>query len=85
MLLKHHYLKKADKQNGIAIVRLRNNSRPPQRAILTSPSFSNILIVKERESFLDWISKIDFEKSHDEIYAKKYWGTGDWLIRKHEF
>jgi ankyrin repeat domain-containing protein 50 len=39
----------------------------------------------ERESFLDWISKIDFEKVHDGIYAKKHRGTGDWLIQKEEF
>ncbi|OCK73445.1 hypothetical protein K432DRAFT_420720 [Lepidopterella palustris CBS 459.81] len=40
---------------------------------------------KERESFLDWISTIDFEKIHDDIYIKKHEGTGDWLIRTQEF
>ena len=39
----------------------------------------------ERESFLDWISKIDIEKVHDGIYAKKHKGTGDWVIQKEEF
>jgi len=48
-------------------------------------SFADAVAVKERESFLDWISKIDFEKSHDDIYAKKHEGTGDWLIQKQEF
>jgi hypothetical protein len=41
--------------------------------------------VDEREAFLGWISKVDFEKSHEDIYATKHPGTGDWLIQRVEF
>ncbi|KAJ9664592.1 hypothetical protein H2201_005104 [Coniosporium apollinis] len=41
--------------------------------------------VAERESFLNWISKIDFDKIHDDVYATKHPGTGDWLLRTQEF
>lgn len=39
----------------------------------------------ERENFLDWISKVDFEKVHNDIYAKKHRGTGSWLFEREEF
>jgi len=44
-----------------------------------------ISIGKERSEFLDWISKVDFEKVHDDIYAKKHEGTGAWLLQRTEF
>jgi len=47
--------------------------------------FCNIIIEIERENFLDWISKVDFEKVHKDIYAKKHRGTGDWLIQEEKF
>lgn len=40
---------------------------------------------KDREDFLNWLSTIDFEKVHDDIYAAKHEGTGDWLIEAEEF
>ncbi|KAF2805686.1 uncharacterized protein BDZ99DRAFT_109722 [Mytilinidion resinicola] len=36
----------------------------------------------EREAFLAWVSNIDFEKVHQDIYAKKHEKTCDWLIRE---
>jgi hypothetical protein len=39
----------------------------------------------ERESFLGWISQTDFEKSHEDIYAAKHPGTGDWLLQTDKF
>jgi hypothetical protein len=42
---------------------------------------------KEREDFLNWISprEQDHEEAHDNIFAKKHPGTGDWLLRTKEF
>ena len=41
--------------------------------------------VDEREAFLSWISQVDFEKSHEDIYATKHPGTGDWLLQTEQF
>jgi hypothetical protein len=43
------------------------------------------VIVEERERFLRWISEIPFEKIHENIYAKKHPGTGDWLLQTPQF
>jgi ankyrin repeat domain-containing protein 50 len=43
------------------------------------------VIVRERKSFLNWISNIPFEKIHEDIYAKKHPDTGDWLIQTDQF
>jgi len=64
------------------------NGRPTLSLICRRRSMSspvNLITDKERTSFLDWISNIDFEKMHDDIYTKKHEGTGDWLIQKQEF
>jgi hypothetical protein len=47
--------------------------------------YANEIIVDEREKFLGWISVIPFEKIHEDIYAKKHPGTGDWLLRTPKF
>jgi len=47
--------------------------------------YANFNTGKERSEFLDWISKVDFEKVHDDIYAKKHGGTGAWLLQRTEF
>jgi len=39
----------------------------------------------EREAFLGWISQVEFEKSHEDIYATKHSGTGDWLVKTEQF
>jgi hypothetical protein len=41
--------------------------------------------VDEREAFLGWISNLDFEKTHKDIYSTKYPGTGKWLIETDAF
>jgi hypothetical protein len=41
--------------------------------------------VEERRGFLHWISANDFEDDHDTIFAKRYPGTGTWLIQRIEF
>ncbi|OCK94501.1 uncharacterized protein K441DRAFT_636242, partial [Cenococcum geophilum 1.58] len=50
-----------------------------------SNHYANFNTGKERSEFLDWISKVDFEKVHDDIYAKKHGGTGAWLLQRTEF
>ncbi|KAI1560042.1 Ankyrin repeat protein [Pyrenophora tritici-repentis] len=35
---------------------------------------------RERSAFLAWVSSIDFEKTHQDIYAKKHEKTCGWLI-----
>jgi hypothetical protein len=39
----------------------------------------------KREHFLRWISPLDFEEAHDNIYRKKHPGTGEWLIQMDKF
>jgi len=48
-------------------------------------ALANVIADEDREKFLKWISTIDFEKIHREIYAKKHKGTGDWLLQDEEF
>ncbi|KAF5852242.1 hypothetical protein GGP41_001012, partial [Bipolaris sorokiniana] len=40
---------------------------------------------KERSAFLSWVSNIDFEKTHQDTYAKKHAGTCDWLVRESKY
>ncbi|KAJ9302149.1 hypothetical protein DTO271G3_1015 [Paecilomyces variotii] len=40
---------------------------------------------EEREQFLSWISRHNFEGDHDEIYSKRYPGTGRWLLEEKYF
>jgi hypothetical protein len=40
---------------------------------------------KEREDFLNWVSALEFEEAHDNIYGKKHTGTGEWLLQMNEF
>jgi ankyrin repeat domain-containing protein 50 len=40
----------------------------------------NINLGKERSAFLEWVSNIDFERVHEDMYARKYERTCDWLI-----
>lgn len=71
--LQHHTSGKAEGQ-----------SEPLSRDKITT----YISIVETRRKFLEWISpgdKVDFEKSHDTIHAKKHPGTNDWLVRTNEF
>src|ERR1700712_1101845 len=56
-----------------------------QKPFLFKKYSCNISIEIERENFLNWISKVDFEKIHRNIYAKKHKYTGDWLIQEEKF
>lgn len=47
--------------------------------------YANFNTGKERSEFLNWISQVDFEKVHDDTYAKKHEGTGAWLLQRTEF
>ncbi|KAJ7590127.1 hypothetical protein C8J56DRAFT_783845, partial [Mycena floridula] len=38
-----------------------------------------------RKDFLDWISKLDFQSTQMETFAKHYPRTGDWFFKKTEF
>jgi hypothetical protein len=40
---------------------------------------------KERSAFLAWVSSIDFEKTHQDIFAKKHEQTCDWLTREPKY
>lgn len=51
-------------------------------------SHSTTLAGEARKRFLEWMStteKVDFEKVHNTIYAKKHPGTADWLIQGSKF
>lgn len=37
---------------------------------------------EEKSRFLSWVSTIEFEKIHQDIYAKKHEDTCDWLIKE---
>jgi len=40
---------------------------------------------KERSALLTWLSSIDFEKTHQDIFAKKHEKTCDWLIEEPKY
>jgi len=40
---------------------------------------------EERSRFLSWVSTIEFEKIHQDIYAKKHEDTCDWLIQEPKY
>ncbi|RMZ90014.1 hypothetical protein DV736_g2766, partial [Chaetothyriales sp. CBS 134916] len=40
---------------------------------------------KERAKFLEWISTVDFEKVHEDTYAKKHERTCGWLINEPKY
>ncbi|KAJ7593584.1 hypothetical protein C8J56DRAFT_1160444 [Mycena floridula] len=40
---------------------------------------------KKRQQFLNWISKLDFEATQNETFAKHTAGTGDWFLRHQDF
>lgn len=40
---------------------------------------------EEKSSFLSWVSTIEFEKVHQDIYAKKCEDTCDWLIKEPKY
>ncbi|KAF2714347.1 ankyrin, partial [Pleomassaria siparia CBS 279.74] len=40
---------------------------------------------EERSAFLAWVSSIDFEKTHQDTYAKKHESTCEWLISEPEY
>ncbi|KAF2194066.1 hypothetical protein K469DRAFT_505827, partial [Zopfia rhizophila CBS 207.26] len=40
---------------------------------------------KEKSAFLSWVSSIDFEKAHQDTYAKKHEQTCDWLINEPKY
>ncbi|KAJ7584492.1 ankyrin repeat-containing domain protein [Mycena floridula] len=41
--------------------------------------------IKKRKKFLDWISKLDFQATQMETFAKHSPGTGDWFFKRPEF
>ncbi|KAJ7584525.1 ankyrin repeat-containing domain protein [Mycena floridula] len=41
--------------------------------------------IEKRKEFLDWISKLDFQATQIETFAKHAPGTGDWFFKKPEF
>lgn len=58
------------------------------RVDLESDGFELISLLsteEEREQFLSWVSRHDFEGDHDEIYSKRYPGTGRWLLEEKSF
>ena len=44
-----------------------------------------VIIVKEREDILDWISNIDHRGHHKSILERLMQGTGEWLLDKEQF
>jgi hypothetical protein len=44
-----------------------------------------MILGKERSDFLAWVSNIDFDKTHQDTYAKKQEDTCDWLTREPEY
>ncbi|KAJ7576378.1 hypothetical protein C8J56DRAFT_800037 [Mycena floridula] len=44
-----------------------------------------MLSVQRRKEFLEWISKLDFQATQIETFAKHAPGTGDWFFKKPEF
>ncbi|KAH9862833.1 hypothetical protein J1614_010926 [Plenodomus biglobosus] len=40
---------------------------------------------KERSAFLAWVSSIDFEKTHQDIYTMKHEQTCEWLVRESKY
>ncbi|KAF2022482.1 hypothetical protein EK21DRAFT_119716 [Setomelanomma holmii] len=46
---------------------------------------SNASETNEKAAFLSWVSSIDFEKAHQDIYAKKHEQTCHWLITEPEY
>ena len=59
-----------------------------EKVCINSYSTSFIILtslVKEREEFLKWLSDEDFERIHEDKYARKHPGTGNWLIQKESF
>ncbi|KAJ7572821.1 hypothetical protein C8J56DRAFT_806274 [Mycena floridula] len=46
--------------------------------------FPNIL-AKKRQEFLNWISKLDFQATQKETFAKHAAGTGDWFLKQQKF
>ncbi|KAJ7589260.1 hypothetical protein C8J56DRAFT_784837, partial [Mycena floridula] len=43
------------------------------------------LAVKKHKEFLEWISKLDFQATQNETFAKHATGTGDWFLKQQEF
>ncbi|KAJ7589255.1 Pfs, NACHT and ankyrin domain protein [Mycena floridula] len=41
--------------------------------------------IKKREKFLNWISKLDFQATQNETFAKHAAGTGDWFLKQQKF
>ncbi|KAJ7589212.1 hypothetical protein C8J56DRAFT_784894, partial [Mycena floridula] len=39
----------------------------------------------KRQKFLDWISKLDFQTTQNEIFTKHTVGTGDWFLKEQRF
>lgn len=40
---------------------------------------------EEKSKFLSWVSTIEFEKIHQDVYAKKHEKTCDWLIKEPKY
>ncbi|KAJ7589327.1 hypothetical protein C8J56DRAFT_1075847, partial [Mycena floridula] len=43
------------------------------------------LAVKKHKEFLEWISKLDFQATQNETFAKHAAGTGDWFFKQQKF
>ncbi|KAJ7589343.1 hypothetical protein C8J56DRAFT_32657 [Mycena floridula] len=41
--------------------------------------------IKKRKEFLEWISKLDFQATQNETFAKHTAGTGDWFLKQQKF
>ena len=46
---------------------------------------ANNILGKEKSAFLFWVSSINFDKVHQDIYAKKHEDTCDWLINEPKY
>jgi hypothetical protein len=50
-----------------------------------SRNIERVRCQEEKSKFLSWVSNIEFEKIHQDIYAKKHENTCDWLIKEPKY
>ena len=46
---------------------------------------TNIYLDKERSETLGWLSKLDFEETHQRNFSIRYGKTGEWFLKTKEF
>ncbi|KAJ7138137.1 ankyrin repeat-containing domain protein [Mycena epipterygia] len=45
----------------------------------------NVLAVKERDKIIEWLAPINFFRRHEDIFAARQAGTGEWFLQSAEF